>query len=60
MRRVFSFTELEFIELLQRAIRDDEKWPNLHRVSWIIEHAHSQDGRVTLTIDDDRARVIRQ
>ena len=43
-----TMTEVEFIAALERAILDDERWPWLCCYTWLLNHAHSRDGQVTI------------
>lgn len=55
MQRTFRLTTVEFIGALNRAWRDDQRWPWLCSHKWLIDHAHVKDGEVILDTKGDYA-----
>lgn len=53
--RVFTLSTEEFRQALERAARDDDRWPFLEMSRWLLDHAKSKDGVVILTVIEGKA-----
>jgi len=55
MKRTFRLTTREFIDAMQRAHADDQRWPWLCSVRWLWSHARSKDDEVVIVTNGDHA-----
>jgi hypothetical protein len=53
--RQFRLTTEEFRHALERAARDDVRWPQLRSHKWLIDHAQVKDGEVILVTGCEHA-----